>query len=109
MYILVLHVINTLLLLIPFEVISQGLQHPPLPLNHHVTFEPHDVLDDLDLQVLGEDGGERHFGHGAREEADLAPGARADVVHLYNVSGGLVYLASNLKVRLLIMLFILDM
>ena len=109
MYILVLHVINTLLLFFPFEVTSQRLQNPPLPLNHHVTFEPHDVLVDLDLQVLGEDGGERHFGHGAREEADLAPGARADVVHLYNVSGGLAYQASNLKVRLLIMLFNLNL
>ena len=109
MYILVLHVIDTLLLLIPFEVISQWLQHPPLPLNHHVTFEPHDVLDDLDLQVLGKDGGQRHVSHGAGEEADLDPGARADVVHLYNVSGGLAYQASNLKVRLLIMLFNLNL
>ena len=74
MYILVLHVIDTLLLFIPFEVISQWLQHPPLPLDHHVSFEPHDVLDDLVLQVLGEDGGERHVGHGAGEEADLGLG-----------------------------------
>ena len=96
MYILVLYVVDTLLLFIPFEVISQWLQHPPLPLYHHVTFEPHDVLDDLDLQVLGEDGGQRHVGHGAGEEADLGPGPRADVVHFYNVSRGLVYQASNL-------------
>ena len=84
-----------ILVIIPFEVICQRLQNPPLPLYHHISFEPQEVLNDLSLQVLSEDSGQRHVGHGGGEEADLGPGARADVVHLDNVSRGLVYQSPN--------------
>ena len=41
-----------LVIIIPFEVICQRLQNPPLPLYYHVSFEPQEVLNDLGLQVL---------------------------------------------------------
>ena len=64
-----------ILVIIPFEVICQRLHHPSPPLYHHITSEPQELLNNLSLQVLSEDRGQGHVGHGEGEEADLGPGA----------------------------------
>ena len=83
------------MLLIPSEVIRQRSQNSHPPLHHHVSLEPQTILDDLSLEILTEDRGERHVGRGEGEEGDQGPGARGGVVHLNYVSGRFIYQTSN--------------